>query len=75
MKCFLLNWIQLAWMKTSSQGLRVWPGNYKQWEAPSGIQASKLGDVGLCGARGMREGSCLFKRTMGVLEEAAGVIY
>ena len=34
-KCFLLNWIQLAWMKTSSQGLGVWPGHYKQCEAES----------------------------------------
>ena len=62
-------------MKTSSQGLRVWPGHYKQWEAPSGIQVSKLEGVGLCGARGVREGSCLFKGIMGVLEKAADVIY
>ena len=62
-------------MKTSSQGLKLWPGSCKQWEAPSGIHASKLGGVGLCGASGVREGSCPFKGIAEVLEEAAGVIY
>lgn len=60
-------------MKTSSQGSRTWPGSHKQWEAPSGICASKLGGVDLRGASGVREESCPCKGIAEVLEEAVGV--
>lgn len=51
-------------MKTSSQGLRIWLGSCKQWEAPSGICASKLGGLASVAPVGWGKGHVHLKESL-----------